>query len=78
MKTKSSVWTWTWTLDFGGFVNRAVLPKPKLIDYIGRFQKLFLNLTTTPKLAPKDQKIAPKGLKSAKVAPNVAKLKAKK
>ena len=49
-----------------------------MIDYIGRFQKLFLNLTTTPKLAPKDQKIAPKGLKSAKVAPNVAKLKAKK
>ena len=38
---------------------------------------MFLNLTLTPKIAPKDQKKAPKGSKSAKVAQNVAKFKSK-
>ena len=38
---------------------------------------MFLNLIPTPKIAPKDQKIAPKGPKSAKVAQNVVKFKSK-
>jgi len=48
-----------------------------LIDYISRFQKCLLNLTLTPKIAPKDEKVAPKDRKSAKEAQNVAKLKTK-
>ena len=47
-----------------------------MIDYISRFQKIFLNLTPTPKIAPKDQKIAPKGPKSANVAKFKSKVKA--
>ena len=38
---------------------------------------MFLSLTPTTKVAPKDQKIAQKGPKSAKVAQNVAKFKSK-
>ena len=40
--------------------DRAVLPKPKLIVYIGRSQTKFLNLTQTPKTAPKGSKKGPK------------------
>ena len=36
---------------------------------------MFFNLTLIPKIAPKSQKIDPKDQKSAKEAPNVAKLK---
>ena len=50
-------------------MDRAVLPKPKLIDYISRFQKMFLNLTPTPNIAPKDKKIGPKGPKKCKRGP---------
>ena len=32
-----------------------LVPKPKLIDYIGRFQKLFLKLTLTQKTTKKTQ-----------------------
>ena len=39
---------------------RAVLPKPKLMVYIGRSQKNFLNLNPTPKIAPKHPKSAKK------------------
>ena len=46
----------------------AVLPKPKLIVYIGMSKKTFLNLITTPKLAPK-------GPKSAKKDPNCGRIK---
>ena len=39
---------------------------------------MFLNLTPTPNIAPKEQKKSPKGpKKSAKVAENVAKFKRK-
>ena len=39
---------------------------------------MFLNLTSTPKIAPKGPKNSPKGpQKSAKEAPNVAELKQK-
>ena len=38
---------------------------------------MFLNLTLTPKIAPKDQKIVQNGKKSAKEAENVAKFKTK-
>ena len=41
--------------------NRAGLPKPKLIVYIGRSKKKFLNLTPTPKLVPKGSKMYQKG-----------------
>ena len=51
--------------------DRAVLPKSKLIVYMSRSQKSFLNQTQAPK---KD----PKGPKSAKMAPNLAKLKRKR
>ena len=47
--------------------DRAVLPKPKLIVYIDRSQKLFLNLIPIPKLALKDPK-------SVKKAQNLTKL----
>ena len=47
--------------------DMAVLPKPKLIVYIGRSQKVF-KLTSTTKIAPKDPK-------NAKRDPNVAELK---
>ena len=39
---------------------------------------MFLNLTPTPKIAPKYQKIAPKDPKNCKKAQNVAKFKTKK
>ena len=51
--------------------DRAVLPKPKLIVYFGRSQKKFLNLTPTPK-------IAPKGPKSAQKSPKFGQSKNKK
>ena len=39
---------------------------------------MFLNLTLTPKIAPKEPKIVPKGQKkSAKETPNVTELKTK-
>ena len=41
--------------------DRAVLPKPKLIVYIGRSQKKFLNLTPSPKLALKRSEKCQKG-----------------
>ena len=52
------------------YIDRAVLPKPKLIIYKDESQKDFLNLTQYPK-------IAPKGPNSAKKAPIVAKIKTK-
>ena len=54
--------------------DRAVLPKPKLIDYIGRFQKLFLNLVPTPKNSPKGPKNSPNGPEKVQ---NVVKSKTK-
>ena len=48
------------------------------ITKIDSTQKNFFNLTSTPNLAPKDQKDSSKGQKSAKGAPNVAKLKTKR
>ena len=39
---------------------------------------MFLNLTPTPKRAPKDQKDKSKGQKSAKKGPIVAELKTKR
>ena len=47
--------------------DRAVIPKPKLIVYIDRFQKSFLT--------PSHVKIAPQGLKRAENTPNGAKSK---
>ena len=41
----------------------AVLPKPKLIEFIGMFQKWFLNLIPTPKNSPKGPKNSPEGPK---------------
>ena len=46
--------------------DRAVLPKPNLIVYLGRSQKRFLNLTSTPKKVPK----GPKSAKRPKIWPN--------
>ena len=39
--------------------------------------KMFLNLTPTPKIAPKDQKIAPKGPKKCKGGPKCGQIKKK-
>ena len=47
--------------------DRAVIPKPKLIVYIDRFQNLF-------ELQPKP-KIAPKGLKEGKQFPKWGQIK---
>ena len=47
----------------------------KLIVYISRLQKCVLNLTSTQKIAPKDQKNSPEGPKKVQEAQNVAKLK---
>ena len=41
--------------------DRTVLPKPKLIVYIGKSTKMFLNLTQTPEIAPKGSKKCKKG-----------------
>ena len=49
--------------------DRAVLPKPKLIDFIGKFQKLVLNLTPPPIIVSKGHKIAPKDHKIASKRP---------
>ena len=46
--------------------NRAALLKQKLIVYISRLQKCVLNMISTPKLAPRVNKIAPKGQKKCK------------
>ena len=53
--------------------DRAILPKPKLIDFIVSFQKLFLNMILTPKISPKGPKNSAKGPKKVQEAPNVAK-----
>ena len=58
--------------------DRDVLPKPKFIDYKGRFQKLFPNLILTLKIAPKSKKIAPKGPKKCKRGPKCGQIKNKK
>ena len=50
--------------------DRAVLPKPKLIVYIGKSPNIFMNLTPT-------RKIALKGPKSGKKAPIVAEIRTK-
>ena len=46
---------------------RAVLPKPKLIVYIGRSPKKFLSLSPTPKIALKDPKNEKKGPKFVQI-----------
>ena len=50
--------------------DRAVLPKPKLIVYIGKSPKICMNLTTT-------LNIAPNGPKSGKKGPNCGRNKTK-
>ena len=53
--------------------DMAVFPKPKLV-----VPKMFLNQTPTPKIAPKDQRIVPKGPKKCKGGPKCGWLKNKK
>ena len=65
--------------------DRAVLPKPKLIDFIGKFQKMVLNLTPPRiiaskghKIAPNDHKIAPKSPKKVQKRPKMGEIENKK
>ena len=57
-------------MDVSKTKDRAVLPKPKFIVYIGKSPKTFMNLTPTPKIALKVPKIAKK-------TPIMAKIKTK-
>ena len=50
----------------------------KMIVYISRLQKCFLNFISTPKIGPKDKKITPKGPIGAKEAQNVTESKTKR
>ena len=55
----------------------AVLPKPNLIVYIGRSQKMFLNLTLTPEIASKGPKKSHKTKKPKNQKQIMAELKTK-